>query len=294
MSARANPRPSQSSFHQIRGLRFHLRRWPGNGSGPIKLLLHGWLDLSATWQRMVEALPPDWTILAPDQRGFGLSQGSGDTYWFYDYLGDLDGLINELALDEPVDLIGHSMGSQVAALYAGVRPEKIRRLVALDGFYLPRQDPKNAPRQLRNWLDDLRKPATPKRYPDLDTLARKIASRQPGLDEEAARFVADCWAEKQPDGNWALLGDPRHRQRGALLYRDEEARAIFSQVRAPTLILDGAKSHLSHASDREHRRARLDCFSQRKELVIADAGHMLHFDAPETTAAHITDFLDAP
>lgn len=289
---RANSRPDRSRTLEVRGLRFHVRCWPGTAA-PLKLFLHGWLDLSATWQPVIDALPRDWNIAAPDQRGFGLSQAQGDTYWFYDYLGDLDGLLDQLSPDVPVDLIGHSMGSQVAALYAGVRPERIRRLVAMDGFYLPVQPPDRAPKQLRRWLGDLKQEPVDHSYASLDELAARIAKRQPGLDEHGARFVAECWSRQGEDGRYRLLGDWRHRQHGALLYRDEEAKAIFREVKAPTLLLDGEKSHLANLGTGEFREQRLACFGNARQVTIPGAGHMLHFDAPAAAAEAIADFLDA-
>ncbi len=293
--SRAISRPSQSRYYQARGLRFHVRHWdaPRRPDEPLKVILHGWLDLSATWQRVVDHLPAHWAIAAPDQRGFGLSDGAGDTYWFYDYLADLDLLLEHISPNTPVDLIGHSMGSQVAALYAGAQPSRVRRLVGLDGFYLPQSSPDRAPLQLRRWFQDLREPPEEKIYPDLETLAQRIAKRQPGLDEQGALFVARCWSEATADGQVRLLGDHRHRQHGPLLYRDEEAKAIFAQVTAPTLILDAAASHMAAFAKNEIRQQRIDCFADHEQRQIESAGHMLHFDAPRETADEINRFLSA-
>ena len=291
--SRAISRPSQSRYYDVRQLRLHVRHWdaPRQKQQPLKIILHGWLDLSATWQRVVEHLPQDWAIAAPDQRGFGHSDGAGDTYWFYDYLADLDLLLDELSPNEPVDLIGHSMGSQVAALYAGAQPSRVRRLVGLDGFFLPQSSPDRAPVQLRQWFKDLRDPPGEKYYPSLADLAEKIAKRQPNINQEMALFIAECWSEQCPDGRYRLLGDHRHRQHGPLLYRDEEAKAIFKQVTAPTLILDAESSHLAAFAKNEIRQQRLDCFQNSQQQTIPGAGHMLHFDAPAATAAAITQFL---
>lgn len=290
----ANSRSSQSRYYDIRGLKLHVRHWdaPRHPDQVLKILLHGWLDLSATWQRVVQYLPLDWAVAAPDQRGFGLSDAGGDTYWFYDYLGDLDVLLDEIAGDAQVDLIGHSMGSQVAALYAGVQPGRVRKLVALDGFYLPQAPSERAPVHIRNWLKDLRAKPDAKIYPDLETLAKRIAKRQPGLDTEGALFVAQCWSEATPDGQIRLLGDERHRQHGPLLYRDEEAKAIFKQITAPTLILDAGASKMKAFGTHPVRQQRLECFQNAEHQSIPDAGHMLHFDAPQATAEAITEFLE--
>jgi pimeloyl-ACP methyl ester carboxylesterase len=113
-------KPSQSVIAAIRGLDYHCRIW-GNPRAPIIVLLHGFQDVSASWQFTVDALQGDWFIVAPDWRGYGLTQWSGaDAYWFPDYLGDLDALLDEFSLDAPVNLVGHSMGGNVGGLYAGV------------------------------------------------------------------------------------------------------------------------------------------------------------------------------
>src|SRR5690606_27228926 len=118
-------------------------------------LLHGWMDVSASFQFVVDGLPLHWTLLAPEWRGFGLSQRTpSDCYWFPDYLADLDQLLDALAPDGPVDLVGHSMGGNIATLYAGVRPRRIRRLVNLEGVGLRARDPDQAPQRYRDWLDE--------------------------------------------------------------------------------------------------------------------------------------------
>ncbi len=274
----------------VRGLRLHLRRWPGE-AGPLKVILHGWSDTSGTWQRVARHLPPQWNLAAPDWRGFGLSERGGDTYIFPDYLGDLDTLLG-LISEEPVDLIGHSMGGQIATLYAGLRPARVRRLVVLDSLYLPRSEPAQAPKRLREWLDDLPRETADRCYDSVEELARRTAKYHGGLDEAGALEVASAWSEPLSDGRVRLLADPRHRQRGPLLYRDEEALAVFSEITAPTLVLDADRSNLKSMCPPEQRAARIAAIPGARHAVLEDCGHMMHFDAPERTAAAIREFLD--
>src|SRR5689334_20097331 len=105
----ATMRESQSRFLTIRGLRYHVRTW-GNENAPKLVMLHGWMDVSASFQFLVDALEKDWHVLAPDWRGYGLSEWPQDGYWFHDYIGDLDALVREISPDAPVDLVGHSLG----------------------------------------------------------------------------------------------------------------------------------------------------------------------------------------
>ena len=87
---------SASRFVDVRGLSYHVRTW-GDASARKLFLLHGWMDVSASFQFMVDALVGDWHVLAPDWRGFGLSETPQDGYWFLDYVADLDALVRALA-----------------------------------------------------------------------------------------------------------------------------------------------------------------------------------------------------
>src|SRR5436190_28301 len=138
-------RPSDSSFLDIRGLRYHVRRWPRPGARKL-ILLHGWMDVSASFQFLVDELRGEWDVHAPDWRGYGLTDwAKADCYWFPDYLADLDFILEEIHADEPVILVGHSLGGNAAALYAGIRPARVARLVNLEGFGLPQTRPEQAP-----------------------------------------------------------------------------------------------------------------------------------------------------
>ena len=127
-----------------------MRTWdadPARECAGTLVLLHGWMDVSASFQFVVDALARNWRVFAPDWRGYGLTDRTqADCYWFPDYLGDLDTLIDSLAergeLTDAVDLLGHSMGGNVAMFYAGIRPQRVRRLINLEGFgliYRPRR-----------------------------------------------------------------------------------------------------------------------------------------------------------
>src|SRR5437867_3764938 len=120
---------SESLFVPVRGLRYHCRCW-GDERATKLFMLHGWMDVSASFQFLVDALRRDWRVIAPDWRGFGLSEwAKSDSYWFPDYFADLDRLLEHFHPDSPATLVGHSMGGNVAAMYAGIRPERVEKLV---------------------------------------------------------------------------------------------------------------------------------------------------------------------
>src|SRR5215212_5588096 len=115
-------RVSRSEFVPIRNLRYHVRTWgePVAGQAPL-VMVHGWMDVAASYQFVVDAFAQDRYVIAPDWRGYGLTEvPHADNYWFPDYLADLDFLLDRYAGENPVDLVGHSMGGNIAMLYAGV------------------------------------------------------------------------------------------------------------------------------------------------------------------------------
>src|SRR5262245_58430810 len=233
---------SDSTFFQIRGLRYHCRCW-GDPAAPMIVLLHGWMDVSASFQFLVDALRGDWRAIAPDWRGYGLTQWSGaDSYWFPDYLADLDQLLARLSPRAPAVLIGHSMGGNVAALYAGSRPERVAKLVNIEGFGLAATDPADAPGRYARWLEDLTEPQRFRDYASFDELATRLQSGNPRLTPVRALFLAQHWGMAASDGRVVLRSDPAHKRVNPVLYRVEEARACWRKVSAPVLCVEGAAS----------------------------------------------------
>src|SRR5450830_2042280 len=131
MTTSPDPLPhkaARSEFLPLRGLRAHVRHW-GEPEAPLLFMLHGWMDVSASFQFVVDHLQREWHVIAPDWRGFGLSERSGrDGYWYPDYLADLDALLSFYSPQAPVRLLGHSMGANVAMMYSGIRPQRIEKL----------------------------------------------------------------------------------------------------------------------------------------------------------------------
>ncbi|HYF60808.1 MAG TPA: alpha/beta hydrolase [Burkholderiaceae bacterium] len=287
-------RESASEFVEARRLRHHVRRW-GDPAAPPILMLHGWMDVSASFQFVVDALARERHVIAPDWRGFGLTDCPGaDCYWFPDYLGDLDALLDALLPPrQAVDVVAHSMGGNVAMLYAGVRPERVRTLVNLEGFGMPASDPAEAPDRMRQWLDELRDEARVRDYPSRDAVAERLVRTNPRLPLDKARWLAGHWSRRTAAGRFELLGDPAHKRVNPYPYRVDEVVAAWRRIAAPVMLVastDGLERHRFVETD-EYRQ-RLAAVPRLSRATVGQAGHMLHHDRPDRVAALIEEFVD--
>ena len=280
---------------RVRGLDLLLTRWgpdPSESNLPV-FLLHGWQDTGDTFQFMVDEFKRDLPLVALDWRGFGRSEWPQDGYWFADYLSDLDALLEGLSRGAPARIVGHSMGGNIASLYAGVRPERVRCGANLEGFGLPRSSPQQAPTQLRQWLDQVKSRPTLKDYDSVEQLASVIRFRYPRFNDAQAAFVATAWS-KERDGRIRLLGDSRHRWVNPVRYHREDAEACWREVKAPVLMLLGEESeYLSKLGADGSDAALRNIIPQIEILRIAGAGHMLHIEKADVVAPLIENFLSA-
>ena len=284
--------PSTSQFLAVRGLSYHVRIW-GDSAAPKLFMLHGWMDVGASFQFLVDALTRDWCVVAPDWRGFGQSAWCADGYWFADYLADLDALLEHFTPDAPARIVGHSLGGNVACIYGGVRPQRVARLVSLEGFGIPAEKPEIAPDKLVKWLDALRDPPSFAPYANLAAVADRLQKNNPRMARDHAEFLAGHWAETMPDGSARLRSDPRHKLPFPTVYRTEEVRAAWQRVTAPVLWVAASDSFVLRwlGEDSAGLERRLASFRVGRMTTIADAGHMLHHDQPATVAAAIEPFL---
>ena len=304
-------RPARSAFLPIRLHRYHVLAWGDAASTlPPLVLVHGWMDVAASYQFMVDALSPEFVagrlIVAPDWRGFGQSSGPAcDHYLFPDYMGDLDCLLDHYAGDRPVDLVGHSMGGNVAMLYAGARPARIRRLVNLEGFGMPASRPAQAPSRYARWMDEIkalhRGENALKTYDSAAGVAARLMKTNHRLPQDKADWLATQWAEPraQPDGGtrWEVRGDAAHRIVNAQLFRVDEVLALYAAISAPVLMVEASDDNLGGWWQGKFTLAefheRLQAVPDLRREVIQNAGHMLHHDQPQALAALVEDFLRA-
>lgn len=284
---------STSHYHDIHGLSYHVRTWGNSQHRPL-FLLHGWMDVSASFQFLVDCLHIDRYIVAPDWRGFGLSAWAASGYWFPDYYADLDALLRRYSPDAPVDIVGHSMGGNISATYSGIRPARVRRLVNLEGLGLQRKQADDAPGRYARWLDHLDDPPAFKSYTSYDEVAARLRKNNPRLTAERADFLARHWARETAPGQVQLVSDPRHKRINPYLFRADEALACWRRITAPTLLVIGRDSAIpgwlkDSPVELAERKA---AFRTHTEVLLDDCGHMIHHDQPERLARLIEEFLE--
>ena len=295
-------RASRSEFVPLRNHRYHVRLWgePAPGKVPL-VMVHGWMDVSASYQFVVDAFEQDRYVIAPDWRGYGLTEEPPtDNYWFPDYLADLDFLIDHYSPDAPVDLVGHSMGGNIAMLYAGARPARIRRLVNLEGFGMAATRPEQAPRRYAKWMDELksyhRGEMDLKGYADAAGVAQRLMKTNRRLGQDKADWLARHWAKPDADGTWRILGHAAHKIINANLYQVPEMLELYKSITAPTLAVEASDDSLSQWWQGKYTLAeyheRLKAVSDARVGRIEDAGHMLHHDQPQQLARLLEAFLN--
>jgi pimeloyl-ACP methyl ester carboxylesterase len=299
-------RNASAQFLPLRGLRYHVNVWGdvslATPQRPPLVLLHGWMDVGASFQFVVDALAAsdgfDRFVVAPDWRGFGRTDTPGaDSYWFPDYLGDLDALLDAMAPGAPVDLAGHSMGGNVAMSYAGVRPGRVRKLINLEGFGLPQTRPQQAPKRLAQWLDELKTAQSLRDYESLPDVAARLMKNNPLLSPDKAAWLAPHWSRLGADGRWHILGDPAHKRPNPTLYRVDEILETWKLITAPLLWVEGDRTDIARwwgtRYTKEEFHERLTVVPGVERHVLSPCGHMLHHDQPHALAERLSRFMGA-
>jgi pimeloyl-ACP methyl ester carboxylesterase len=295
MTYEAQRLPWREDIH-VRGLRYRLTWWGERTNDPI-VLLHGFLDSGATWQFLVDHVPSAWTLVAPDWRGFGDSEWAPGGYWFPDYFADLEVLLDTLVPESRARVVGHSMGANIAEMYGGIRPKRLRWLVNLEGLGLAPTQPAEAPKRYAQWLDEERAPFSEGRYASVAQLASVLRMRNPRLGMDASEFIAGAWsrpvssAADSASSEVRLRFDPRHRMVNPILYRREEAEACWARLEVPMLLVIGEVSdHRAHHTGLATDERLHELFRNLRIVTVAGAGHMMHHEDPASVAKYLIEF----
>jgi pimeloyl-ACP methyl ester carboxylesterase len=285
-------RQARDASVRVRGLEIHLTWWGEPSDDPL-VLLHGFMDAGRSWQFLVDCLSESWTCVAPDWRGFGQSARSQGGYWFADYFADLEAMLDVLVPQRAARVVGHSMGGNVASMYAGIRPQRLAWLANLEGIGLPRNRPELAVERYGRWLDQVRGPPISRRYSSVEQLGQILAGRNGRLGLERARFIARAWTRPDDQG-FELASDPLHLLVNPTLYRREDAESCWRAVPIPVLLLFGELSDYRERLGSDGSDASLhEVFRDLRVATVPGVGHMMQHENPAAVARHIVEFANA-
>jgi pimeloyl-ACP methyl ester carboxylesterase len=287
-----NSGPTSHSFISQR-LRLHYCDW-GNAAAPPLLLLHGGRDHARSWDWVARELQGDWHIIAPDWRGHGDSAWSPDgDYHTHAYVYDLAQLVHQLKL-APVTIVAHSMGGNIALRYAGLYPDHVHKLVAIEGLgpspkmLAERQKTDFAHRQ-RDWIDAKRAAAArqPKRYATLDEAYERMKSENAYLTDDQARHLTAHGVSQNEDGTYSWKFDNYLRVWSAPDLTHQQIAQLWEAISCPTLLCYGEKSWASNPE----QDGRAKHFRDARTVSFPDAGHWLHHDRFERFMQEVEGFL---
>lgn len=284
--------PTSHSYISQR-LKLHYDDW-GNRDAPPLLLLHGGRDHSRNWDWTARALQKDWHIIAPDWRGHGDSQWSADgEYKTLTYIYDLAQLIHQQKL-APVTIVAHSMGGNIALRYAGLYPDHVRKIVAIEGLgpspkMLEARLAVDFAERTRAWIDKKRAAAarTPRRYASVEDCLRRMREENTHLSEEQARHLTIHGVNQNEDGTYGWKFDPYLNIWGDSDMTQTQVETLWSRITAPTLLLYGANSWASNPQ----ADGRIGHFHTARVSVYENAGHWLHHDQFERFVGELNGFL---
>ncbi|MFT6101349.1 MAG: pimeloyl-ACP methyl ester carboxylesterase [Arenicella sp.] len=277
----------------IRGLNHHIQEW-GDSSKPLLILLHGWMDCGATYQFVSEYLVEDYFLVAPDWRGFGQTDHA-QSYWFPDYFADLEKLLDHYSPNQPANLVGHSMGGNIALMYAGIQPHRVNKVLSLEALGMAPTDVSQATHQYRRWLREITSDEAAKVYQDFDALCLSVRQGNPTLTSETVVALATMWGQPFGEqGAYRLKHDHAHRYANPVRYHFDDVLEVWSEITAKVGLV------MARDSSFFQRLAKFGRIDEAKTVLkIADSdyfeikrcGHMLHIEKPQATADSILAFF---
>jgi pimeloyl-ACP methyl ester carboxylesterase len=282
-----------SHWYFSQRLRLHYVDW-GNEAAPPLVLVHGGRDHCRNWDWIARALREEYHILAPDLRGHGDSQWvTGSNYAMIDYVYDIAQLIGQRKL-ENLSIIGHSLGGSIVLQYAGLYPERVRRVVSLEGFGPPpemirQRANKPAYQRMREWIEGGRELAArlPRRYSTLESAVERMLEANPHLSPEQARYLTIHGTNQNEDGTYGWKFDNYVRGFSPYMFHQAEARELWGRIDCPTLLVRGAESWTSDpAAD-----GRAEAFRNGRLVTIQKAGHWVHHDQLDEVLRLVGPFL---
>lgn len=279
-----------SHFFYSHRLKLQFWDWGSEGK-PAMILVHGGLDHARNWDWVARDLCSDYHVYALDLRGHGNSAWApGALYTIAEHVLDLSALIDVIN-DNPVYMIGHSLGGIIALHYTGIYPNRVKKLISIEGFGPPPSHPihKPASERVRDWIERVRstEKREPRSYSNLETAVARMKEANPHLSEETARHLTLHGTNWNSDGSLVWKFDNFARGFPPYGIDIEEAREILSHIECPTLLFWGMESW---AADPE-RDGRAAVIKNHRLVKVPKAGHWVHHDQLDVFLSESRKFL---
>lgn len=277
----------RSEYYESQRIKLHYAVWGDDGKPPL-LLIHGGMDHCRNWDYVAERLQARYKIYAPDLRGHGDSGWAiGGMYSIPEFTLDIATLAN--MIPGKLTVIGHSLGGAIALQYAGTVPDRIHKLVSIEGWGPPLVEHQPAHKRMMQWIEQMHdiEKRNPKRYPTIEEATKRMLDVNAFLTPEMARHLTVHGANTNEDGTFTWKFDNYVRIRSPYEFNLDDAMVIWSQISAPTQLIKGAESW---AVDPE-KTGRADVIRDHESVIIEKAGHWVHHDQFEVFMQHVERFL---
>jgi len=282
---------------KINGLKYQVYTW-GSPRRPLLFLIHGWLDTGAAFHFLNQYLEDRYFCVAPDLRGYGRSQHTSSPlgYFFFEYVADLRALLKNFSPRKKVTLIGHSLGGAIASVYSGTYPERIHKLVNIEGFGFQRLDLKSPPVRAREYLEGLEVKRF-RHYSNREAFVRRLRKNYPRLPKERADFLSK-YLGKPVKGGYKMAADPKHKLIEPYPFPLTAFHSFWQKITCPSLFISAgetefAKYYPKGEYFKELKRNRRYFPEEHQWLAIPQSGHMIHHERPQELALVIDDFIQS-
>lgn len=284
--------PTSHSFISQR-LRLHFVEWGASDAPPL-VLLHGGRDHCRSWDWVAQELRHDWRVIAPDLRGHGDSAWSPDgDYSMQAFIYDLAQIVHQMKL-APLTIVAHSLGGAIALRYAGLYPDHVRKLVAIEGLgpsprMLAERDATPVQKRLRRWIEERRAAAAraPKRYATIEEALARMKAENAYLSDEQAKHLTLHGVTQNEDGTYSWKFDNYVRIFPPVDIPQADIEALWAAITCPTLLCYGEDSWASNPE----KDGRAKHFKDARVMVFKDAAHWVHHDQFTAFMATLRDFL---
>ncbi len=255
------------------------------------ILVHGGLDHARSWDWTARALRDDFHVYALDLRGHGNSAWApGALYSVAEHVLDLSALA-DIINAFPLYVVGHSLGGIISLLYAGIYPDRVKKVVAIEGLGPPPNHRVHKPAvdRYREWIETVRKleHRVPHSYPDLKTAVARMKEANPFLSDEQAEHLTLHGTNWNADGSIIWKFDNYARIFPPYGMNIDDMKQVLGNISAPALLFWGRQSW---AQDPEVD-GRASVIKNSRLVKVDRAGHWVHHDQFDLFLSETKKFL---